>query len=71
MNLQDKATECTQTSWERINQHRGHSNRSHLNFEQVVVELELLSRELDLQFVISGKILDSLHVLVQSVQEQQ
>ncbi len=35
---------------------------------QVAAELRLLSKELDLQFVISGKILDSLHVLVQSVE---
>ncbi len=37
---------------------------------QVAAELRLLSKELDLQFVISGKILDSLHVLVQSVEER-
>ncbi len=36
--------------------------------DQVAAELRLLSKELDLQFVISGKILDSLHVLVQSVE---
>jgi len=36
---------------------------------QVAAELRLLSKELDMQFVISGKILDSLHVLVQSLED--
>ncbi len=70
MNQFPKDTDYTRTSLERINLRKDLSRHSHLNLDQVVVELELLSRELDLQFVISGKILDSLHVLVQSVQEQ-
>ncbi len=62
-------TDCIQTSLERINLLRDRSKVSTLNLDQVVVELKLLSKELDLQFVISGKILDSLHVLVQSVED--
>ncbi len=41
------------------------------SLSMVMEELRLLSRELDLQFVISGKILDSLHALVQSQEGQQ
>ncbi len=37
---------------------------------QVVAELRLLSKELELQQDISEKILDSVHVLVQSLEEQ-
>ncbi len=39
-------------------------------WDQVAAELRLLSKELDMQFVISGKILDSLHALVQSLEAQ-
>ncbi len=63
-------TECIPTNSERINLHKDLLNHSHLNLDQVAAELRLLSKELDLQFVISGKILDSLHVLVRSVEER-
>ncbi len=44
-------------------------HRSSMDLEAVAAELALLSKELDMQFVISGKILDSVHVLVQSLEE--
>ncbi len=45
------------------------SNHS-LNLEQVVVELRLLSMELTMSVDILGRIQNSVHVLVQSLEEQ-
>ncbi len=70
MNQPVKDTVYTPTSLERISLLKDHSRVSHqICLDQVAAELRLLSKELDLQFVISGKILDSLHVLVQSLEE--
>ncbi len=68
MNQPEVDMDCTLTRLERTSLLRDHSRHSHLDLDQVAAELRLLSKELDLQFVISGKILDSLHVLVQSVE---
>ena len=69
MNLQDQGMGYIPTKLERISLHRDHSNQCPTDLQEVRAELRLLSKELDLQFVISGKILDSLHVLVRSLED--
>ncbi len=55
---------------DETNQHKALSKVSNpISLVQVVAELRLLSKELDISVVILGRIRDSVHVLELSVQE--
>ncbi len=69
MNQFSTATDYTQTRLGRTNLLRDHSKLSILDLDQVVAELRLLSKEVDISVDILSRIRDSLHELVLSVEE--